>query len=76
MRRTLILFAGLGALTTGLACQHTAGKCDCTPLVPPCQKYGLYSADCCGGAPAAPAVKKEMIPSPATKPNELPAAKE
>lgn len=45
MRRFAIILAGLGVITTGLACQHTAGKCDCSPLTPPCMKYGLYTSD-------------------------------
>lgn len=60
MRRFAIILAGLGVITTGLACQHTAGKCDCSPLTPPCMKYGLYTPE---NAPMTePPVRTEVVP--------------
>lgn len=42
MRRIVVVLAGLAVISTGLACQHTAGKCDCTPNVAPCNRYGIH----------------------------------
>src|SRR5262245_24719197 len=42
MRRLLVVLAGIAMVPAGLACQHTAGKCDCLPPLPHCTKYGLF----------------------------------
>ena len=60
MRRYVIILAGLSIIPTGIACQHTAGKCDCNPITPPCAKYGLYAGEC---APAT----QHAVPAPVIK---------
>lgn len=57
MRRIAIILAGFGIISTGLACQHTAGVCDCSPITPPCMKYGLYT-------PEAPTMVEAPVPMP------------
>lgn len=52
MSRSMMLLAGL--LACGLGCQHTAGRCDCQPIVQPCHKYGLYNFDVNAVAPPSP----------------------
>jgi hypothetical protein len=80
MRRTLVVLAGLGVAASGVACTHTAGKCDCIPLVQPCLKYGLYTPQSCGlhehlsprvaePVPAPPEHQPQQPPQP---PQQLP----
>ncbi|MBX7104651.1 MAG: hypothetical protein K1X57_11260 [Gemmataceae bacterium] len=61
MRRFFVILAGLAVIPSGLACQHTAGKCDCSPVTPPCAKYGLYTDH------SAEVQKVESLPAAAPK---------
>jgi hypothetical protein len=67
MRRFVIVLAGTPLIMLGLACQHTGGKCDCSPIVPQCAKYGLYP-DSGHGSVAADATKSESLPPVQAKP--------
>lgn len=69
MRRFAIVLASLGVICSSIACQHTGGKCDCSPFVPNCQKYGLYTGD--SAAEVAPTPKGEVLPPAKLK--EMPA---
>jgi hypothetical protein len=71
MRRIAVILAGFSVITSGLACQHTAGVCDCWPLTPPCMKYGLYTPDTIPVA-EAPAPAPAPIPAAAPKAAVLP----
>jgi hypothetical protein len=62
MRRIAVILAGLSVITSGLACQHTAGVCDCSPITPPCMKYGLYTPDM---VPVAAEAAPAPVPVPA-----------
>jgi hypothetical protein len=66
MRRLCVILAGIAMVPTGLACQHTAGKCDCQPPLPHCTKYGLFVPE----AVAEPIQKQEMLP-PAPPPAKM-----
>lgn len=70
MRRFFVILAGFAVISSGLACQHTAGKCDCRPPLPNCNKYGLYTAEM-AAEHAAPA--QQMLP-PAAPPKMIPAS--
>lgn len=63
MRRIATILAGFSVITTGLACHHTAGICDCSPITPPCLKYGLF-------APEHPPVADSVQPVPAQAPGK------
>ena len=69
MRRFFVILAGFGMISSGLACQHTAGKCDCTPPLANCNKYGLYASETAveHAVPAQqmmqPAAPAKMIPA-------------
>ena len=65
MRRIAVILAGLGALSAGIGCQHTAGRCDCWPITSPCLKYGLYTSDT--GAIHDGINKAEALPVPPVK---------
>jgi hypothetical protein len=67
MRRLLVILAGVAMVSTGLACQHTAGKCDCEPPLPHCSKYGLYTPE----AAAETIQRREMLP-PVAQPKMIP----
>ena len=69
MRRLFVILAGLAVVSTGLACQHTAGKCDCTLPLPHCTKYGLYTPEMASDSVAPrheilpPSAPARMIPA-------------
>jgi hypothetical protein len=67
MRRFVIVLAGTPLIMFGLACQHTGGKCDCSPIVPQCAKYGLYPDSAHGTVTAEP-TKSESLPPVQSKP--------
>ncbi len=68
MRRLFVILAGLAIVSTGLACQHTAGKCDCTPPLPHCTKYGLFTPEMANDTVAP---RQEMLP-PSGPPKAMP----
>lgn len=61
MRQLLVVLAGVAMMSNGVACQHTAGKCDCLPPLPHCTKYGLFTPEMF--VEPAP-MKAEMLPPP------------
>lgn len=87
MRRFFVVLAGLGIVSSGLACHHIAGKCDCNPITPPCAKYGLYTSSEAAvvhhaaqpvresAAPGTPAAGETLPPAPMpAAPNAAPPA--
>ncbi len=68
MRRLFVILAGLAIVSTGLACQHTAGKCDCTLPLPHCTKYGLFTPEMANDTVAP---RPEMLPP--SGPSKIPA---
>lgn len=69
MRRLCAIFAGFALIPTGMACQHTAGKCDCLPPLPHCSKYGLFTPEM--NMDATP--RQAMLP-PTAAPRMIPAS--
>jgi hypothetical protein len=70
MRRFFVILAGISVVSTGMACQHTAGRCDCLPPLPHCTKYGLYTPEM---AADHVVMKQEVLP-PVTPPKVIPTA--
>jgi hypothetical protein len=68
------LVAGLALITGAVGCAHTAGTCDCLPILHPCAKYGLHAGEY-SAPPAVIVADPKVVPVPVPAKMDPPSAR-